>query len=270
MRTESSTAGLCPATREFGPVKPFLEHLEDLRWVLLRCLVALALGMALCLSVSNHVVGLLMGPLDAVRAELATDASLVDQIPRMEQRGPSTPFSVAMKAGLYGGIGMSLPFMAVILGAYLAPAMKADERRYLKRALVPGLGLFGLGAAVAYFVVAPMILKSSIRFSAWLGLSSTVWFIEDYAGFVLCLVVGLATVFEMPLVVCLVVRIGLAEVADLRRWRPFAAVGILTVAAMLTPPDLGSCLLLAAPLLVLYELSLLLAAFSGGPVRTVR
>lgn len=240
MRTQSSTGELCPEPEGFGPVKPFLEHLEDLRWVLVRCLVGVILGTLACFTAADRVMEIVMGPL----AYLPSDA-----VPKLEQRGPSAPFAVVMKVGLYGGIGLSLPIVAGVLIAYLFPALRSTERAILWRAVLIGGGLFALGAAAAYGIVTPVILTASVRFSAWLGLSASVWFVEDYVGFVLQLLVGMGLAFEVPL---------------LRRGRPYAVLGNLIISAFLTPADFVSCLMLAVPLQALYEIGLWFASRSEG------
>lgn len=260
MKALASTGGLCPEPEGFGPVKPFLEHLEDLRWLLIRCFVAIVLGMLLCLTAADHIISAVMEPLEQVRRSHA-DGSFA--VPTIEQRGPSSPFSVAMKTTLYGGVAVSVPFLLALLGAYLRPALRPVERTVLSRAIGWGIGLFLIGAATAYLIVVPMILDASIRFSAWLGLNSSVWFIDDYTGFILRLVLGLGLAFEIPIILWVIVRLGLVDVATLRRARPYAVVANLVIAALLTPMDFGSCLALGIPLQLLFELSLLAIAWAS-------
>jgi len=255
MRPPSSTVELCAEAETFGPVKGFLEHLEDLRWMLLRCLLAVVLGMMLCLTIADDITALLLAPLESLRADSTASA-----IPSLEQRGPGTAFMMAMKAGLYGGIAMSLPILLLVVGTYLTPALKRAERNVLLRVMIAGTGLFLIGATAAHQYVLPLILRASLQFSDWLGLSSTVWFIDDYAAMVLRMMIGLGLAAEMPVVLLALIRLRLVSVKYLRRGRPYAVIANLVIAAMLTPTDIGSCLLLTLPLHALFELSLLLGS----------
>lgn len=253
MRSFTSTGELCPEPETLGPVKGFLGHLEDLRWMLLRCLFALLIGMTLCLAIADDITALLLGPLDSIRAELGATA-----VPQIEQRGPGTAFVVAMKAGLYGGIALSLPVLSLVVGCYLLPALRRIERMVLIRVMTFGMLLFLLGSMAAHQYLVPLVLRASLQFSAWLGLSSTVWFIDDYASMVMRLIIGLGLAAELPVVLLALIRLGIVSVADLVRGRPYAVIANLVVAAVITPMDMASCLLLAVPLHALFELSLLI------------
>lgn len=166
-----------------------------------------------------------------------------------------------MKAGLYGGVTIALPILLLIVGTYLMPALKRIERSILLRVMAFGTGLFLLGATAAHQFVLPLILRTSLQFSDWLGLSSTVWFIDDYAAMVLRMVIGLGLAAEMPVILLALIRLQVVSVASLRRGRPYAVVANLVGAAILTPTDIGSCLMLALPLHALFELSLLIGRF---------
>ena len=257
MKAIASTGGLCPEPEGFGPVKPFLDHLEDLRWLLIRCFVALVIGMLLCLTAADHILSAVMEPLEQIRQSHA-DGSF--SVPTIEQRGPSSPFSVAMKTTFYGGIAVALPALLAVIGVYLRPALRPLERTIISKSISWGIGLFLVGAATAYFIVIPMILEASIRFSAWLGLNSSVWFIDDYVGFVLRLVLGLGLACEIPIALWAVVRLGVVDVNTLRRVRPYAIIVNLVIAALLTPMDFTSCLALGIPLQLLLEVSLFVIA----------
>ncbi|MGB0579552.1 MAG: twin-arginine translocase subunit TatC [Limisphaerales bacterium] len=254
MKAIASTGELCPESEDFGPVKPFLDHLEDLRWLLIRCFIALVISMLLCLTAADQIIGAVMEPLEQIR-QSQTDENT--SVPTIEQRGPSSPFSVAMKTTFYGGIAVALPMLLAVLGVYVQPALKPLERTILSKSIAWGIGLFLLGAATAYFIVVPMILRASIQFSAWLGLNSSVWFVDDYVGFVLRLLLGLGLAFEIPIALWAVVRLGIVDIASLRRARPYAIIANLIVAAWLTPTDFTSCLALGIPLHLLFEISLL-------------
>lgn len=239
--------------------KVSLEHLEDLRWVLLRCLFAIVIGMTLCLTIADDITSLLLAPLETIQSGAVESA-----VPRIEQRGPGTAFAVAMKAGFYGGIAVSLPLLLLVVGTYLMPALRLTERRILTHVMIYGTALFMIGATAAHQHVLPLVLRASLQFSDWLGLSSTVWFIDNYASMAMRLVIGLGLAAELPVVLLALIKLRLVSVAALRRGRPHAVIANLVIAAILTPTDIGSCLMLALPLHALFELSLLIGTLVEG------
>ena len=251
MRSLASTGELCPEPESFGPVESFLGHLEDLRWMLLRCLFALLIGTALCLSIADDITALLLAPLESIRAN---PGSL--NVPQIEQRGPGTAFMVAMQAGLYGDIAVALPILSLVVGSYLMPAPRMIERQVLLQVMTFGTLMFLLGPIASHHYLVPLVLRASLQFSAWLGLSSTMWFIDDYAAMVMRLIISLGLAAEVPVLLRGMIRLGVVSVAGLARARPYAVIANLVVAAIITPTDIGSCQLLATPLHALFEGSL--------------
>ena len=104
---------------EGGPVKTFLEHLEDLRWVLIKCVVSLILGMVACLAGSNYIVKVLKWPL--TRSGVGV---------KLDTFGPLGAFNISMKVALYGGITLALPFLLYFIGDFVLPALKRHEKKY--------------------------------------------------------------------------------------------------------------------------------------------
>src|SRR5262245_2412680 len=112
-----------PEEEEGGPVKTFLEHLEDLRWVLVKCISALILGMVAWLAGSNYIVNVLTWPL------LKSGASV-----KLDTLGPLGGFTISMKIAMYGGISLALPFILYFIGEFVLPALKKHEKKYFIRA----------------------------------------------------------------------------------------------------------------------------------------
>ncbi len=189
--------------------------------------------------------------------------------PRLEQKGPGTPFVVALKAAGYGGLGLSFPLVFYIGAAYLLPAMKRYERQFLARAVGFGTVLFIAGILFAYFVMARLTIQASVQFSQWLGISTAIWFIEDYAGFILRLVFGVGIAFQLPVVLLALVSLGLVDWRQLNAFRPWWIVVNLVLSAILTPQDLTSMVLLALPLQILYEFSIGIAWLVDRKNRTL-
>src|SRR5437762_8763809 len=124
---------------EGGPVKTFLEHLEDLRWVLIKIVVSFMLAMVACLAGSNYIVKILQWPLD--RSGLAI---------KLNTLHPIGGFTIAMKIAMYGGITLALPLVLYFVGEFVLPALKKNERKYFVRAFTIGGLLFLSGMALCY------------------------------------------------------------------------------------------------------------------------
>src|SRR3954470_4130075 len=113
---------------EGGPVKPFLDHLEDLRWVLIKCIASLIVGMTVCMVGAPYLVEWLRRPLPHGI--------------RLEWLGPAESFMVSMKIALYGGIVLALPLMLYVIGSFVLPALKRTEKKYFVQAISVGAFLF--------------------------------------------------------------------------------------------------------------------------------
>ena len=256
MKATTSVAPLCPDPQpgptDGGPVKPFLEHLEDMRWVLIRCLVVLAITTMGCLVAADELLELLLLPLSQV-----SDSEL----PGLLQSGPLTPFGVAFRTALFGGIGISLPLILYFIALFVFPALKQHERTFAIRALGCGALLFVTGVLTAYFLFVPLALRASLQFSEWLGMAASPWFIDHYASFVLRLTFGVGLAFELPVLLLFLVKMGVISRRQLQVLRPYWVIVNLVIASVVTPPDVVSAVMLALPLQILYEISVFLAKY---------
>lgn len=232
---------------EGGPVKTFLEHLEDLRWVLVKCLAALLLGMATCLVASPQIVGFLKRPLD--NAGIQVDPQFF---------GPIGGVVVSMKIALYGGFALALPFLLYFIAEFVVPALKKQEKKYFMRAFLIGGGLFFAGVALCYFVLLQISLKGLSAYNTWLGLPSTLWRAEEYFGFVILFMIGMGVAFEIPLVILTLVRMEIISHETLVKGRAYFYVGTMVVCAFITP-DALSTVFMVIPVIILMEICILIS-----------
>jgi len=317
MVEEPEAEGLdAPADEEGGPVKSFLEHLEDLRWVLIKSVVALGVAILLCLIAGNYVVLILKHPLTktrfpypgtnqvvtvifgtnrlgvfsltpeqqgslelgtnrfvAVRVEpvrLGNDRVLswhVDTNSDLAERAqgltvdlvnlsPASGFFVAFQVALYGGAVLASPFIFYFVAAFVFPALKMKERKYVYRGLAYGLSLFLVGVAFCYFVLMPVALAASQRYSQWLGFSAFQWKADDYISFVCKFMLGMGLGFEMPVVILTLVKIGILNYSILSKARKYMIVINLVLGAVLTTPEVITQLIMFLPLQTLFEISI--------------
>lgn len=233
---------------EGGPVKTFLEHLEDLRWVFIKCGAALVLGLVLCLAAAPQLVAFLQWPLWNVNANLPEENQIT-----IIFLGPLGGVMASMKIALYGGITLSLPFILYVIGDFVMPALKRNEKKFFLRAFIVGGGLFMTGLMICYFWVLEISLRGMAAYNQWLKLPADVWRAEEYFQFVTVFMLGMGLCFELPIVVLGLVKLGLVEHRTLSRSRPYFFVGIFGTIAFITP-DFISTFFLVIPVFVLLEI----------------
>ena len=227
---------------------PFLEHLEELRWRILRSLGAILAGAVLGFVVVQQfgVLELLILPSREILGE--------DGLAFFH---PMTPFFVTLKLALVVGLILAFPLVVREVWGFLSPGLSSKERRVIVPSLYFGLVLFAAGVAMAYFLVLPLALVWGASFQPEY-LVATIE-VGQYLGFVTRLLLAFGVVFELPIVVMILSSLGLVTPRLMRSKRRHAIVAITIVASMVTPGDLISTFLMMGPMLVLYEGSILLS-----------
>src|SRR4051812_21014105 len=168
-----SSSNLTDPEEEGGPVKSFLEHLEDLRWVLIKIIASVLVAMTLCMVGSPQIVHFLKLPLDRSNAKV-----------KLEIFGPIGGFTVSMKKAFWGGLCLALPYVLYVIAQFVMPALKKNEKPYFRKAFVIGGGLFFIGLIICYWWVMPIAIYGMAQFSEWLGLPPGTWRAEEYFQFV--------------------------------------------------------------------------------------
>jgi sec-independent protein translocase protein TatC len=247
MADEPLEALPAPEEEEGGPVKTFLEHLEDLRWVLIRCVVALMLGMVSCLVGAKYIVEVLTWPL--INS---------GQGVRIESLGPLGGFTISMKIAFYGGITLALPFILYFIGDFVMPALKRNEKKFFLRAFIVGGGLFATGMMLCYFVILKISLGGLASYNKWLGLSGEMWRAEEYFHFVIMFMFGMGLSFEVPVLILTLVRVGVISHETLVKSRAYLFIGNLVVCAFITP-DAISTIFMVIPVQALMEICIMIS-----------
>lgn len=280
---------------------PFLDHLEELRWRIIKTLTAIFAGAAVAFFFADIILTTLAhpyqeavlsrsesgheGPVEAMRqlveSWLGDPASIVESGDRLDEEGvaqslppsrrlqaikPMTYFFVQLQVALLGGVVISLPVIFFQFWQFVAPGLLTRE----KGLVFPLIGLsvlcFAIGACIAYWIVLPLGLRFFLSLEP--ADMTSQWAVNEYFGFVLRLLFGFGIVFEMPVVTLFLSRIGLITPDTMRRVRRYAVVSIFLVAAIFTPPDPVSQILMALPLLLLYELSIWVCRVSARKRRS--
>jgi sec-independent protein translocase protein TatC len=227
-----------------------VEHLDELRSRIVVCLVVFAVALALCFWQNHLLLEIASGPLPSDHEKLLTF-------------GVTEPFTTTVTVATYGALILSLPILLYQLYAYVLPAFSDRERRVVLPILLVAPLLFLAGIAFAYFVVMPAAVKFL------LGFNDTQFNVQvrarDYYSFFSMTMLAGGVVFQLPVAILAVTRLGIVSVAQLRANRRYAYLGIALLAAALPGVDPVSMLIEMVPLLALYELSILLARAFGRP-----
>jgi sec-independent protein translocase protein TatC len=232
---------------EMDEKQPFLAHLEELRRRLIICAIAIGIGFVISYFFSKQLFSLLILPLVKV---LPADSQLIfTSLPEM--------FLTYIKVSLVAGIILAIPVIFYELWMFIIPALYQKEKRYLVPFVLFSSILFILGALFGYLIVFPYGFKFFIGFATEdiQALPS----VKQYFSFAIRLLLAFGLVFEMPVVVLFLARIGLVTPDAMKRFRKFAILCSFILAAILTPPDVATQIMMALPIIILYELSILIS-----------
>jgi sec-independent protein translocase protein TatC len=227
-----------------------VEHLDELRTRLIVCIGVLALALALCFWQNHLLLEIAQGPLPDDHDQLITF-------------GVTEPFTTTLTVSAYGAIVLSLPIVLWQLYAYILPAFSEAERRVILPILLLFPFLFLAGLAFAYFIVIPAALNFLLDFND--GQFNIQLRAREYYGFFSMTEIALGLIFQLPLAILAVTRLGIVSIDQLTQNRRYAYLVIAIVAAALPGVDPITMLIEMVPLLVLYELSILLARVLGRP-----
>ena len=172
-------------------------------------------------------------------------------------------FFVPMKVTMMVALVIALPVVLYQIWAFIAPGLYQHEKKLVVPLVGSSYTLFLCGMAFAYFVVFPTIFRVMAHYNAPLGVEMTTD-IDKYLSFVLTMFLAFGVTFEVPIIVVILVRLGFVTVQKLRQIRPYVIVGAFAISAVVTPPDVFSQLILAVPLIILYEVGIIAARLVAG------
>ena len=261
----------------------FLDHLEELRWRILKALAAVFVGAIFCFVFSDPIVKILTRPyeeavfsleaqrssnavqavenlvrkwFDLPNAELEPVQELTELPParRLQALKPMTYFYISLQIAFIGGLILALPAVFYQVWRFIAPGLLSREKRLMIPIISFSVFCFSIGALIAYWIVLPLGLRFFLALEP--PDMTSQWAVDEYIGFVLRLIMGFGIVFEMPVMTLFLAKIGLLTADRMRSIRRYAVVGIFLLGAIFSPPDPISQILMVLPLLVLYEISI--------------
>ena len=224
--------------------KPFLDHVEDLRRMIVRMAITLGICMLFAFIFRGQLASFVQAPL------LAVDPTRVDNL---QSLGVADSMTISLKLAFYAGLVVSFPVLLYFLAEFVLPALTVRERRVVLLASAVGFVLFLIGVVFAFFVVLPAALEFFFKDAQMMQWRPT-WTVREYYSFATQFTLAFGLAFELPVVVLALVKVGLLQHEQMRATRPYAVVAIFMLAAIITPTtDIFTLLLMGGPMVLLYE-----------------
>ncbi|MCR9126538.1 MAG: twin-arginine translocase subunit TatC [Rhodobacteraceae bacterium] len=242
---------------------PLIEHLAELRQRLISSVIGFLIGMVICFTVATPIFNFLTAPLCQVLAERGQDCDLIFISP---QEG----FFVAIKVSLLGGLMLAFPWIALQMWRFVAPGLYKNEKGAFLPFLISSPGMFLAGAAFAFYVVTPLAYDFFLGFQqfgsggeAVPGEAAPLSVVfqgsaQEYLNLTIKFIVAFGLCFQLPVLLTLMGKAGLVSAEGLGNVRKYAVVGILVLAALVTPPDVITQVILFVVVYGLYEVSIFL------------
>lgn len=251
----------------------FMDHLEELRWLLVRATIAMLIGATVVFFVSDYVFDhIILGPTkpDFVTYRAFCDLShwlgFADSIcvSEMDFTIQNTDMegqvNILIWTCISAGFILSFPYILYLLWGFISPALYEHERKNARYFIFISSLLFFLGVLFGYFVIVPM----SVNFFATFKVSEIIkndFNFDSYIGMIKTSVIACGLFFELPIVIFFLTKLGLVTPQFLRKYRKYGIVIILVVSAIVTPPDVVSQIIVSIPMLLIYEASIFISAY---------
>lgn len=219
-------------------------HLSELRNRLIVCIIFLVIGFGVCFHFSTDIVNFLVDQGRGYGYEFVFIA-------------PQEMIIQYLKVGIVGAVIICLPVLLFEIWAFVKPGLMKNENLFFLFAMLLGLCCFAVGVAFAYFISLPFMLQFLININTSAFVTATIT-VENYISFVLMVYLIFGIVFEIPMVSVVLTKLGLLKPEWMKAARPYMIVVMFVVAAIITPPDIVSQTMVAIPMIVLYEISILL------------
>lgn len=256
-----------PAEKEMS----FLDHLEELRWHLIRATIAVVLAGTVAFIFKEFIFeGIIFAP---KRADFPTykvlcraarflgfeDSFCFTELPfRVQSRKFAGQFSAHIWTSITAGFIIAFPYVLYEFWRFISPGLKTNERRSSKGFIIVASILFFMGVLFGYYIITPL----SINFLGTYQVSKEVFNdidLSSYIGLVRACALSAGVIFELPIIMYFLTKIGLVTPEFLRKYRKFALVIVLIISAIITPPDIASQVIVAVPVVILYEISIVIS-----------
>jgi sec-independent protein translocase protein TatC len=231
-----------------SPEMPFWDHLEELRWRLIKAIIAILIGAGFSYAYSDLIMYWLINPTESLSIDLNLQVLKITSM-----------FTVKLSVALFGGIILGLPVILYQFWRFISPAFEDKYGVAVIFTVLFSSAFFLLGMSFAYFVIIPFSLAFFTSLTAETIDVAYNFTLEGYLMYMLWLIFGCGLLFQLPVISIFFTKIGILTPAFLREYRKFAVVVFLILGAVLTPPDPVSQILIVVPLIILYEFSILIS-----------
>ncbi|MEP1487198.1 MAG: twin-arginine translocase subunit TatC [Algibacter sp.] len=245
----------------------FLDHLEDLRWHLIKIVISILIAATGAFLMKSFIFDtLIFGPSksDFLTYDLLCQASQLlgfdsfcntDLTFKVQSRTMAGQFSAHIWTSITFGFIIAFPYVIYQLWKFISPAMHQNERKHSRGFIIISSLLFFLGVLFGYYIICPL----SINFLGTYSVAEKVhndFDLNSYIGLIRASVLASGLIFELPIIIYFLTKVGLVTPEILRKYRKFALVGVLILAAIITPPDIASQVIVAIPIIILYQVSI--------------
>ena len=231
-----------------SPEMPFWDHLEELRWRLIKSIIAILIGAGFSYAYSDIIMYWLINPTESLSIDLNLQVLKITSM-----------FTVKLSVALFGGMILGLPVILYQFWRFISPAFEDKYGVAVIFTVLFSSAFFLLGMSFAYFVIIPFSLAFFTSLTAETIDVAYNFTLEGYLMYILWLIFGCGLLFQLPVISIFFTKIGILTPAFLREYRKFAVVVFLILGAVLTPPDPVSQILIVVPLIILYEFSILIS-----------
>jgi sec-independent protein translocase protein TatC len=225
---------------------PFLDHLEELRWRLFKSLISVFVLMLVCWAFSDQLLEILRFP-----------GRQIDPPLKMQVLKVQTVFMTKLEIALIGGVILGLPVIIYQIWQFVAPGLIKNEKKFLPIVIISTIFCFMAGGLFAYFIIIPFALQFFMDLAP-VDIENNIA-LDFYIGFLLRIIIVFGVVFELPIISIILTKMGLLTPQFMRKYRRYAIVIAFVLGAILTPPDPSTQIMLAIPIVLLYEVSIYLS-----------
>lgn len=225
---------------------PFLDHLEELRWRVFKSLISVFVLMLICWGFSDQLLEVLRYPGTQITPPL-----------QMQVLKVQTVFMTKLEIALVAGIILGLPIIIYQIWQFVAPGLIKNEKKFLPIVIISTIFCFLIGGLFAYFIIIPFALQFFMDLAPP-DIENNIA-LDFYIGFLLRIIVVFGVVFELPIISIILTKMGLLTPKFMRKYRRYALVMAFILGAILTPPDPSTQIMLAIPIILLYEVSIFLS-----------